>query len=165
MSMISAIKNLLNLGKMTRKAGDGVYQITVVRDETIDNVPFMQNFGFVSEPPKKSMALIGARAGKKDASVIITIENRSGAVTLSEGETVVYNNHGTSIHLKEDGSVEIEGGDLDIANGNLKINGVQVVTTQQPIILPPAGGGVVDAQARTAIGSIITTLQTHGLTL
>ena len=35
---------------------------------------------------------------------------------------------------------------------------------QQPAITPPSGGGTIDSQARTAIGTIITTLQTLLLT-
>lgn len=45
-----------------------------------------------------------------------------------------------------------------------KVAGNQVVGARQAAITPPTGGGTIDAQARTAISSIITTLQTHGLT-
>ncbi len=50
------------------------------------------------------------------------------------------------------------------AGGRIQVDGVQVVGQQQAAITAPTGGGTVDSQARTAIATIITTLQTHGLT-
>jgi len=162
MSILSSIKNLINLATMNR-GSDGVYQITTLNDETVDNVRYMQPFGFKGEPPKGSKALAAFRAGKKDAGTILVIESDSGAVALSEGEVVVYNNHGASVHLKADGTTEVKGGDVNIAAGSLKVSGIQVVTSQQATIIPPVGGGTVDAQARATITNIITTMQSHGL--
>lgn len=44
------------------------------------------------------------------------------------------------------------------------LNGKQILTVQQPAIAAPAGGTVIDAQARAAIGSLITTLRSMGIT-
>jgi hypothetical protein len=41
--------------------------------------------------------------------------------------------------------------------------GTQVVTTRQAAITNPTGGATIDAEARTAIGSILTAMRTHGL--
>ncbi len=60
-----------------------------------------------------------------------------------------------------DGSAWILG---DVAAARLVIGGVQVVGMQQPAIALPAGGTVVDAAARDALGSIIAVLKSHGLT-
>jgi len=52
---------------------------------------------------------------------------------------------------------------LKLATSAIYINGVQVLDTQQSAISAPSGGGTVDAEARTAIGSILTALRNHGL--
>ena len=46
---------------------------------------------------------------------------------------------------------------------SLEIDGEQVVGPREPAIDDPDGGGVVDAEARTAIEAILEALRTHGL--
>ena len=43
------------------------------------------------------------------------------------------------------------------------IQGVQVLGAREPAVAPPAGGGTVDAEARTAVAAIIDRLVSHGL--
>ncbi len=45
----------------------------------------------------------------------------------------------------------------------LSIGGVQVVGSRQSAIGTPSGGSNVDAEARSAIAAILSTLRTHGL--
>lgn len=56
------------------------------------------------------------------------------------------------------------GDTVNIATANgLQVNGVKVVGDQGATIADPAGGTTVDAEARTAINTIIDRLQAHGL--
>lgn len=48
-------------------------------------------------------------------------------------------------------------------DGVLKINEIQVVKEQQPPIIDPTGGVIIDSEARTAIISILNSLRNHGL--
>lgn len=50
-----------------------------------------------------------------------------------------------------------------VAAVRLEIGGQQVVGARQGAIAAPAGGSVVDTQARTAIAAILSTLSLHGL--
>jgi hypothetical protein len=43
------------------------------------------------------------------------------------------------------------------------IEGKKVVGAQRPGIAPPAGGQVVDSEARLALKAVIEALQAHGL--
>jgi hypothetical protein len=43
------------------------------------------------------------------------------------------------------------------------VGGVQVLGSRQQAVPTPSGGAVVDQEARTAIGSVIVALQSHGL--
>lgn len=45
----------------------------------------------------------------------------------------------------------------------LLVDGEQVVASRQPAVPLPTGGGVVDAEARAAVTSVIAALRTHGL--
>jgi hypothetical protein len=49
------------------------------------------------------------------------------------------------------------------SSSQIVINGTKVVGTQGSTISDPAGGGTVDAEARTAINALIDRLQAHGL--
>ncbi len=54
---------------------------------------------------------------------------------------------------------------VNVTGGHVyAVNGQQVVGARLAAITPPTGGTTIDGEARTAIDSIITTLQTHGLT-
>jgi hypothetical protein len=73
------------------------------------------------------------------------------AVIRSSGSTAVYRNGAWEVG-------KLRGSEVDV-------DGVKVVGAQQAAILAPAGGSTVDAQARSAIGSILAALRTHGLIL
>ena len=45
----------------------------------------------------------------------------------------------------------------------LRIDGLTLIRERQPAITDPAGGGVIDAQCRAAVTSILSALRAHGL--
>lgn len=45
----------------------------------------------------------------------------------------------------------------------LEIGGIQVIGAQESAIPDPAGGGVIDTEARSAVSLILASLRTHGL--
>jgi hypothetical protein len=68
---------------------------------------------------------------------------------------------GKAVRIKSSVAVQFEGpADTDT---EYRVDGVKVVGNRQATIAPPSGGGTIDAQGRTAIASIITALQAHGL--
>jgi hypothetical protein len=50
-----------------------------------------------------------------------------------------------------------------VRGSRLVLQGGQVVGAQQASVAVPSGGAVVDAEARTAIASLISRLAAHGL--
>jgi len=50
-----------------------------------------------------------------------------------------------------------------VRGSSFTVNGIKVVGSQQTAIAAPAGGTVVDTQARSAISAILTALRAHGL--
>ena len=74
------------------------------------------------------------------------------------------------IVLKADGTAEFLQGAVTIdalgnfnVDGGYQVDGLQVVGSRGAAIPTPTGGGTVDAEARTAIGSILSAMRTHGL--
>ena len=51
----------------------------------------------------------------------------------------------------------------ELRGDRLVLGGQQVVGAQQPAIADPAGGTTIDAEARTAITSLLAALRQHGL--
>lgn len=50
-----------------------------------------------------------------------------------------------------------------VAATRVEVGGVAVVGAQQPAVAAPTGGSVVDAEARSALGSVLAALRAHGL--
>ena len=50
-----------------------------------------------------------------------------------------------------------------LCGSSLRIDGLQVVGSQAAAIASPAGGSVIDAEARAALGAILAALREHGL--
>lgn len=92
----------------------------------------------------------GALAGFTDGGWRFVAPRPGLRVTIAEdGRTLVYGEAGWSVDaLRPDA---------------LYLGGVQCVGEQQGAIDDPAGGSVVDAEARAAIGAILAALRLHGL--
>ena len=50
-----------------------------------------------------------------------------------------------------------------VTGARLVIGGIQVVGAQRAAIATPAGGAVVDAEARTGLAALLAAMRTHGL--
>ena len=50
-----------------------------------------------------------------------------------------------------------------LSGARVEVGGVQVVGARAAAIAPPAGGGVVDAEARAALAAVLAALRGHGL--
>jgi len=87
----------------------------------------------------------------------------SGAATtlieIDAGDNVVITAPTVRVNVTE--AVEITG--PVTTDSEYRVDGVKVVGSQGGAITDPTGGATVDAQARTAITSVLSALRTHGL--
>ena len=114
----------------------------------------------------------------QEGEKIIYGKNGNKVYLKKDGSILVQGIKENKVNLGADGSISVEAGDSkDITittpktdfsqdvnlGGVLKVSDVQVVGSQQATIANPTGGVTIDAEARTAVISILTALKAHGL--
>lgn len=82
-------------------------QVSVLADETIDGVELFQHYGLASSPLPGSEAIVLSVGGKRSHSVIIATANRKLRLDVGPGESALYTEFGSKVHLKADGSIDV----------------------------------------------------------
>ncbi|OOF45607.1 phage baseplate assembly protein V [Rodentibacter trehalosifermentans] len=121
-----AFRGVLNLVK----SEDNIQKVQVsgLADETLQDVEFMQHFGFTSVPPANTQAVILPIGGQTSHGIVIATENGAFRVkNLQGGEVAVYDESGSSIVLKKGRLIEI---DCDV----LKIKAASKVDISSPLV-------------------------------
>lgn len=84
-------------------------QVDGLSGETGQDFELMQSFGFTSNPPVDTQAVVLALGGKTSHSVIIATENGAYRVkSLQSGEVAIYNQDGAQITLKKGKIIDVE---------------------------------------------------------
>ena len=147
---------------------DGTYATVVsMYNEVYNDVLLLYPYGSQSKvkPTDTALVLLFGCNGSKTNLFGIPYEIPTQSI-LEEGDSELKNrvsNNG----FKAGSSKNTVVGDTDCDKSfnalSYKVNNIKVVGSQQATISNPAGGTVVDAEARITIASIITALKTHGL--
>lgn len=83
-------------------------QISLLSDETRDNVERLQNYGFSSNPHPGAEAVAVAVGGSRNHAVVIVCDDRRYRLTgLAEGEVALYDDLGSKIVLKRGNVIEV----------------------------------------------------------
>lgn len=99
-AVIKAVNNSPNVQEL---------QLAALAGESIDKVQNFQQFGFVSNPPIGSEGIMVALGSNRENCVVIATENRKVRFkNTAPGESAIYTDDGTHIHLKKAGQVEIK---------------------------------------------------------
>jgi phage baseplate assembly protein V len=113
MNFFSKIKSLISKGLIN--AVDDTTDIQTCKVSTLhndvqDNVERLQPYGLTSHPDDDSEALVLSLDAQRDNAIIIVTDSGKHRVKgLKKGEVCVYSQHGQSITLKVDGSIDIIG--------------------------------------------------------
>lgn len=95
-------RGIINLIDATREIQ--LAQVEMLFDETHDDVERFTDYGFASNPPKKSEAIVLSLGGVRSHNVIIATHNRQFQLKLLEsGEVAIYDDLGQKVHLERDG--------------------------------------------------------------
>jgi len=108
------------------KDGEMLSDIGLVADEKRRNVEIMQQYGFSSRPKGDIDGVAIFVGGSRENGVVIA--TRGDCPELNPGEVKVHSPFGSSVFLKEDGTVEIESSGDVVVNtgksiGKLVVNG------------------------------------------
>lgn len=100
-------------------------KLMVLRDEVHDGVERFQNYGFTANPPDGAEAIVVSVLGHRDHMIVIALDHRGHRlVGLAKGEAAMFSEHGQTLIMKADGSVELKcSGDMTIDAPNLKVTG------------------------------------------
>lgn len=99
-----------------------VMQVSVLKDETKDDVERFQNFGFTGNPPAGSEAIGVSVGGNREHMVIIACDDRRVRLTgLQPGESAMYNDKGNKAHLKSNEEFEILLEKLKVENSTAEL--------------------------------------------
>ncbi|VEB25775.1 Mu-like prophage protein gp45 [Actinobacillus lignieresii] len=103
----SAFRGVLNLVKSSSDIQQ--VQVSGLADETIQDVEFMQHFGFTSVPPAGTQVVVIPLGGKTTHGIVVATENGSFRVkNLKGGETAIYDSSGSTIILKNGRVIDVE---------------------------------------------------------
>ena len=98
------------------KDGELVSDVELVAGEKRRGLDYLQQYGFASRPKGNVEGVALFVGGSRENGVVVA--TRSDNANLKEGEVKVYSPFGSSVYLKEDGSVEIESaGDVTVKTG------------------------------------------------
>jgi phage gp45-like len=99
------------------RGGSHLLQLTGFADETLQEVELFQQIGFSSHVPENARVVVLPLQGKTSRSIVIATSGGNVVVNVGDGETCVYDQHGHSILLHENGVKII--GDVDV-EGSIK---------------------------------------------
>lgn len=130
--MIDAILNRLRLivGRCIITAtryndGELLADAEFLADENRRNMEFLQQYGYSSRPKGVVSGVAVFVGGNRDNGAIIATNGEEMGVKLEPGEVCVHSPFGSSILLKNDGSVEIKAasGKNIVCTGGLEVSG------------------------------------------
>lgn len=147
---------------------DGTYAtVSSFQNQIFDDVLLIYPYGFQSrvKPTNSTLVLLFGGLGSKTNLFGIPYDVITQS-TLEDGDSEIKN-RSSLLGFKAGASKNTITGNVDCDKSinaiSYKVGNIKVVGSQQATILNPIGGSIVDAEARSAISSIITTLKNHGL--
>jgi len=147
---------------------DGTYATVVsMYNEVYDDVLLLYPYGSQSKvkPTDTTLVLLLGCNSSKTNLFGIPYEVATQSI-LEDGDSELKNrvsNNGFKAGNSKNNIVGDTDCDKSFNALSYKVNNIKVVGSQQATINNPAGGTIVDAEARVAIASIITALKNHGL--
>lgn len=118
-------------------------QITVLKDETRENVPRMGHYGLAYHPPDGTEGIAVFLGGDPSRGVVIATENRQYRLKgLAKGEVALFTDEGDYFHFKRNR-------ELHVRSNKFKFQGASRELIDELCKLVQA---IIDARTSTATG-------------
>lgn len=130
-------------------------QLTILQDETLDDIERLQEYGFTSNPPSGSDAALIFVGSNRDHAIVVATDSREyRKKNLLPGEVAIYDKNGSEIYLKSTNEIEIKNTNNSIVLDSTKIElsvGLNKLT--------------IDATGvKISVGGVESTIDATGLT-
>lgn len=97
-------------------------QISLLADETRDQVERFQNYGLTSVPLSGAEGVFLSVGGSRDHGIVIAIDDRRYRLKgLAAGEVALYDDQGQAIHLKRGKKLHVYGSDEVTIEASIKV--------------------------------------------
>lgn len=73
-------------------------QVEMLKDEILDGVEHMQNYGFTSHP-KGGDCAVAFNGGSREQGIVLVIDDRRYRIPLVAGEVAMYDDQGNKVEL------------------------------------------------------------------
>lgn len=121
-------------------------QLSGLADETLQDLEHLQEYGFASNPPSGSDAVIIPLGGSSSHGVVVCTQHGSYRIkNLKSGETAIFNSDGAKIVLKQGRIIEA---DCDVYRVNCKSYEVNAETAADFNTPALSASAVVTAQGQ-----------------
>lgn len=109
---------------IVRSISDGTklqtLKVSMMEDQTKDDVDHIQQFGFTSHPPKGSEAVVLFVGGNRSHGVVIGTDSSTYRLKgLPEGAVALYNQNGDYVKLTSD-KIEVHANEINLGKANFK---------------------------------------------
>jgi len=171
--MMRRIQLAISWGRVTFSDDSKTAQLLQVKlndSETRDGTPRIAEFGFTSRPPAGSDVVMVFLGGDRSKGVVVATGHQTSRPTnLQEGESMIYDLWGKSIHLTKEGGiiVEAKGAPVTVNNATtVTINAAEAVQMNTPVLHVSgdieAGGNVKDKVRTMAADRLLFNQHTNG---
>lgn len=122
-----AVQNMVSravLRLVNDAGGIQAVQIGLLRGETRDNAERFQDFGFSSTPLPGAECVVVFVGGNRDHPLVVKVDDRRYRLKANAGGATMYDAEGNYIHIKNDGTIEINSSTrVDITSPLVRMTG------------------------------------------
>lgn len=127
-------------------------QLGVLDGEPVEDAERFQPYGMTSKPTAGAEAVVVFPDGDRSHPLVIAVDDRRYRLTgLADGEVALYSEHGQTVLLKADGSVQVNAASVLVDADDVRIdadNTVEVVGTSVLLGADTAIDGVIKGTQR-----------------